>query len=88
MEEIIQFFLDLLQVTGGDLVAEKGAWYLIGNRWNKGVPTLMQIEPQHRSISMTSRASGQVWGIKQKAPMEGHQTLGFLMTGDGTSTEY
>jgi hypothetical protein len=34
---IIQIFLDLLQVTGGDLAPEKCAWYLIGHRWNKGV---------------------------------------------------
>jgi hypothetical protein len=32
MEVIIQFFLDLLQVTGGDLAPEKCAWYLIGHR--------------------------------------------------------
>jgi hypothetical protein len=31
VEEIIQFFLDLLQVTGGDLAPEKCAWYLIGH---------------------------------------------------------
>jgi hypothetical protein len=32
MEDIIQFILDLLQVTGGDLAQEKCAWYLIGHR--------------------------------------------------------
>jgi hypothetical protein len=32
MEEIIHFFLDLLQVTGGDLVPEKCVWYLISHR--------------------------------------------------------
>jgi hypothetical protein len=48
MEVIIQFFLDLLQVTGGDLAPENCAWYLIGHRWNKGVSKLIQIEPQHR----------------------------------------
>jgi hypothetical protein len=37
MEDIIQFFLDLLQVTGGDLAPEKCARYLIDHRWNKGV---------------------------------------------------
>jgi hypothetical protein len=41
MEDIIQFFLNLLQVTGGDLAPEKCAWYLIYHRWNKGVPTLV-----------------------------------------------
>jgi hypothetical protein len=29
MEDIIQFFLDCLQVTGGDLAPEKCVWYLI-----------------------------------------------------------
>jgi hypothetical protein len=37
---------------------------------------------------MTSRSSGQVSGIKRKAPTEGHRTLGFFMTGDGTSNEH
>jgi hypothetical protein len=72
MEVIIQFFLDLLQVTGGDLAPEMCAWYLIGHRWNKDVSKLIQIEPQHLSITRTSRSSGQVSGIKRKAPTEGH----------------
>jgi hypothetical protein len=88
MEAIIQFFLDLLQVTGGDLAPEKCAWYLIGHSWKKGVSKLIQIEPQHRSITMTSRSSGQVSGIKRKAPTEGHRTLGFFVIGDGTSNEH
>jgi hypothetical protein len=88
MEVIIQFFLDLLQVTGGDLSPKKWAWYLIGHRWNKGVSKLMQIEPQYRSITMTSRSSGQVSGIKRKSPTEGHLTLRFFMTGDGTSNAH
>jgi hypothetical protein len=67
MEVVIQFFLDLLQVTGGDLAPEKCAWYLIGHRWNKGVSKLIQIEPQRRSITMKSRSLGQVSGIKRKA---------------------
>jgi hypothetical protein len=88
MEVIIQCFLDLLQVTGGDLAPEKCAWYLIGHRWNKGVSKLIQVEPHHRSITMTSRSSGLISGIKRKLPTEGHRTLGFFMTGDGTSNEH
>jgi hypothetical protein len=45
MEVVLQFFLDLLQVTGGDLAPEKCAWYFIGHRWNNGVSRLIQIEP-------------------------------------------
>jgi hypothetical protein len=33
MQTIIQFFLDLLQVTGGDLALEKCVWFLICHRW-------------------------------------------------------
>jgi hypothetical protein len=32
MQMIIQFFLDLLQVTGGDLAPEKCVWFLIFHR--------------------------------------------------------
>jgi hypothetical protein len=37
---------------------------------------------------MTSRSSGKLSRIKRKTPTEGHRTLGFFMTGDGTSTEH
>jgi hypothetical protein len=33
METIIQFFLDLLQVTGGDSAPQKYAWYVISQWW-------------------------------------------------------
>jgi hypothetical protein len=48
MEDIIQFFLDLLQVTGGDLAPEKCVWYLIAHRWTKGIPTLLENKTTHR----------------------------------------
>jgi hypothetical protein len=32
MQDIIQLFLDVLQVTGGDLAPGKCAWYLICHR--------------------------------------------------------
>jgi hypothetical protein len=32
MQVVMQFFLDLRQVTGGDLAPEKYVWYLIANR--------------------------------------------------------
>jgi hypothetical protein len=61
---------------------------MIGHCWSEGVPKLIQIKPQYRSIFMTSRASGQVSGIKRKSPTEGHRTLGLCMTSDGTSSEH
>jgi hypothetical protein len=52
MEDIIQFFLDLLQVTGGDLAPEKCVWFLIAHRWKKCVPTLLTNKSTHRGITM------------------------------------
>jgi hypothetical protein len=41
METIIQFFLDCLQVTGGDLAPSKCTWYLISHHWKDGIPRLL-----------------------------------------------
>jgi hypothetical protein len=60
MEDIIQFFLDLLQVMGGDLAPEKCVWYLITHRWNKGVPTLLANNTTQRGIIMKSKATGTI----------------------------
>jgi hypothetical protein len=50
MQVVIQFFLDLLQVTGGDLVSDKCVWYLIAQRWKQGVPGLLAKRASHRGI--------------------------------------
>jgi hypothetical protein len=52
MADIIQSFLDLLQVAGGDLAPEKCVWFLIAHRWKKGVPTLLANKSTHRRITM------------------------------------
>jgi hypothetical protein len=57
MQVVIQFFLDLLQVTGGDLAPEKGVWYLIAHRWKKGVPRLLAKRANHQGINITSNAT-------------------------------
>jgi hypothetical protein len=85
MEYIIHFFLDLLQVTGGDLAPEKCVWYLIAHRWKKGVPSLLANKSRHRRISMKSKATGMISAVKRKAVSQGHRTLGFHLCGDRTS---
>jgi hypothetical protein len=47
MQDIIQFFLDVLQVTGGDLAPVKCAWYLICHRWKNGKERLLQLKETH-----------------------------------------
>jgi hypothetical protein len=83
MQDIIQFFLDVLQVTGGDLAPAKCAWYLICHRWKNGKARLLQVKETHRGINITSRATGRISGVKRKSVEEGHRTLGFHMSGDG-----
>jgi hypothetical protein len=77
MEEIIQFFLDLLQVTGGDLAPDKCVWYLISHRWKDDKPRLLQKHSSHCGIKIVSRSTNTESGIKRKAPDEGHRTLVF-----------
>jgi hypothetical protein len=82
MEEVIQFFLDLLQVTGGDLAPEKCVWYLISRQWKDDKRNFLQNHSSHRGIKIVSRSTNKESGVKRKAPNEGHRTLGFFMTGD------
>jgi hypothetical protein len=48
MQDIIQFFLDVLQVTGGDLAPVKCVWYLICHRWKNVKARLLQVKESHR----------------------------------------
>jgi hypothetical protein len=83
MQTIIQLFLDLLQVTGGDLGPEKCVWFLICHRWKNGKSRLLTTKESHMGIEITSWWSGTVSGVKRKAPEEGHRALGFQISGDG-----
>jgi hypothetical protein len=88
MEEIIQFFLDLVQVTGGNLSPEKCVWYLISHRWKDDKPIILKKHSSHRGIKIFSRSTNTESGAKRKAPDEEHRTLGFFMTGDGTCSAH
>jgi hypothetical protein len=64
MEEIIQLFLDILQVTGGDLAQEKCVWYLISHRWKDDKPRLLQKYSSHRGIKIISRSTNMEAGLE------------------------
>jgi hypothetical protein len=68
MEEFIQFFLDILQVTGGYLAPEKFVWFLISCRWKDGKPRLLQNHSSHRGIKIVSRSTNRESGVNRKAP--------------------
>jgi hypothetical protein len=88
MEEILQFFLDLLQVTAGDLAPDNLMWYLISHPWKDRNPRLLQKHSSHRGIKIVLRSTTTESGVKRKAPNEGHRTLGLCMTGDRTCTSH
>jgi hypothetical protein len=50
LEEIIQLFLNLLQVTGGYLAPKKCAWFLIAFRWKEGKASVIITNKKHRGI--------------------------------------
>jgi hypothetical protein len=82
MEGSIQFFLDLLQVTGVDLSPKKCVWYLISNI------SLLPVHQSHRGIKMTSRFMGITLDNRSKAIDQGRRALGFYLTGNGTSSAH
>jgi hypothetical protein len=88
MEDIIQYFLDLLQVTGGDLALNKCAWFLIAFRWKDGKAKIVQIKQSHKGINLTSKIEGKTVGIKWKSPSDSHRTLGFHLQGDGKTDSH
>jgi hypothetical protein len=54
----------------------------------KGVPQLLAKRANRQGIGITSYATGKTSGIKIKAVNQVHHTLGFHLTGDGTSTAH
>jgi hypothetical protein len=88
MEAITHFFLDLLQVTGGDLAPDTCVWYHISHRWKYGKPKLLQKHSSHRGIKIVSRSTNTESGVKRKAPNEGSRTLGLGMTVDGACSAH
>jgi hypothetical protein len=80
--------IDILQVTYGDLAPEKCVWYLISHRWKDDKPRLLQKHSSHRGIKIMSISTNTESGVKRKALNEGHRTLGFFMTRDGTCSAH
>jgi hypothetical protein len=88
IEDIMQYFLDLLQVTGGDLAPEKCVWFLIAFRWKDGKAKMVQTKQSHKGINLTSKSEGTTVGIKRKAPSDSHRTLGFHLKGNGKTDSH
>jgi hypothetical protein len=83
---MIQFFLELLQVAGGDLNISKCACFTVFHRWKGRRVTLLQTHDPHPNMTITHPSPGELKLITRKNPNEAHQALGWMMTADGKST--
>jgi hypothetical protein len=88
MEDIMQYFLDLLQVTGGYLAPEKCAWFRIAFRWKDGKAKIVQTKQSHKRINLASKSEGTTVGIKRKEPSDSHRTIGFHLQGNGKTDSH
>jgi hypothetical protein len=80
IQTIIQLFLDLLQVTGGELVTDKCVWFLICHRWKIWKVRLLMVQYSHNGIKIKSRSTGTMYRVKRRAPEEGHSKSGFQIS--------
>jgi hypothetical protein len=83
---ILQFFLDLLHVIGGDLNTGKSASFKLFHRWTGGKSSLLRIHDSHPDISLIHPYTGISTIVPKKEKDDRHRELGWMMTIDGKST--
>jgi hypothetical protein len=86
IQKILQFFLELLQVAGGNLNITKCACFIVFHRWNGGNATLLNIQDSHPPMTIIHPHSGETKKIVKKDTNQAHRALGWMMTTDGKST--
>jgi hypothetical protein len=85
-QKMIQFFLKLLQVAGGDLNVSKCTYFTVFRHWKGGRATLFRMHYSHPTMTITYPSSGELKHITRKNPNESHRALGWTTTTDGKST--
>jgi hypothetical protein len=86
MQKMLQFFLELFQVAGGDLNISKCACFIVFHRWCGGLASLIKIKSYHPMMSITHPHTGETKNIAKKDPDQAHRALGWMMNTDGKST--
>jgi hypothetical protein len=86
MQQILQFFLEILQVAGGDLNISKCACFTIFHQWSKGQATLLKTQESHPLMTAKHPHYGEIKTINRKNPNQAHRVLGWMMTTYGRST--
>jgi hypothetical protein len=86
MQKMLQFFLELLQVAGGDLNISKCPCFTVLHRWCGCRATLLKRKASHPLLTITHPRTGEIKKIVKKDPDQAHRALGRMMTTDGKST--
>jgi hypothetical protein len=76
---ILQFFLDLLHVIGGDLNTGKSASFIPFHRWPRGNSSLLRIHHSHPNINILHQYIGVSTVVPRKDKDEPHCELGWMM---------
>jgi hypothetical protein len=82
---ILQFFLDLLNLIGGDLHSAESACFIMFHRWIGGKATQLKIHDDRPSISLTHPITGITNVVPRKERDNPMRTLVWIMTIDGKS---
>jgi hypothetical protein len=61
--KMLQFFLELLQVAGGDLNISKCACFTVFHRWICGRASLLKIQDPHPLMTITHPHTGEIKNI-------------------------
>jgi hypothetical protein len=86
MRRMIQFFLKLLQVAGGDLNISKCSCFTVFHFWKGGRAMLLRTHDSHQNMNIAHPSYGELKHITCKNPNEVHRALGWMATTDGKST--
>jgi hypothetical protein len=66
MKKMIQFFLELLQVAGGDPHISKCACFTVFHRWKGGRAMLLRMHDSHTTMTITHPSFGELKHITHK----------------------
>jgi hypothetical protein len=86
MQKILQFFLELLQVSSGNLNIGKCDCFAVLHWWSGGKSTLLKIHDPHPIMTIAHPHSGELKTITKKDPMDAHRALRWMMMTDCKST--
>jgi hypothetical protein len=86
MQNMLQFFLELLQIAGGNLNISKCACFTVFQIWIGGCASRLKMQDYHLLVTITHPHKDEIKNIDKKDPNQSHRSLGWMMTTDGKYT--